>query len=332
MIVVTGGAGFLGSAVVWRLNRFGMEDILIVDHLGNGEKWLNLRPLRFRDYLEKDEFLRLIAMDSSPTWQSHGQRGIDAVIHLGACSSTTEQDASYLVSNNFKYTQQLAVHALRNGIRFIYASSAATYGNGDRGFRDDETELDDLRPLNMYGYSKQLFDVWAKNNGLLDRIVGLKYFNVFGPNEYHKEEMRSLVIKAYEQIVTTGRIRLFRSHCEDYADGEQKRDFLYVKDAVEMTLHFLSDRDSNGIFNVGSGRAETWNSLASAIFKALGKPERIEYIDMPENIRDRYQYYTRADMTKLRNTGYDKDPKPLDEAVGDYVTNYLMPNRRLGEE
>jgi ADP-L-glycero-D-manno-heptose 6-epimerase len=332
MIIVTGGAGFIGSAVVWRLNQLGMDDILIVDHLGSGQKWKNLDPLRFRDYLEKDEFLGLIGHDSRSILSGNGKNGIDAVIHLGACSSTTEQDASYLVKNNFEYTKQLALFADQNGIRFIYASSAATYGDGANGFSDEVGKLNELRPLNMYGYSKQLFDVWAKGNGLLERIVGLKYFNVFGPNEYHKGEMRSLVLKAYEQILSTGKIRLLKSHRDDYADGEQKRDFLYVKDAVEMTLHFLDYRNVNGLFNIGGGEANTWNRLAAAIFNALGRPERIEYIDMPETIREKYQYYTCADITNLRRAGYGKPLTRLEDAVKDYVLGYLVPKKRLGEE
>jgi ADP-L-glycero-D-manno-heptose 6-epimerase len=332
MIIVTGGAGFIGSAVVWRLNQLGMEDILIVDHLGSGQKWKNLDPLRFRDYLEKDEFFELIGHDSRSILSGNGKNRIDAVIHLGACSTTTEQDASYLVKNNFEYTKQLALFADQNGIRFIYASSAATYGDGANGFSDDVGKLNELRPLNMYGYSKQLFDVWAKGNGLLERIVGLKYFNVFGPNEYHKGEMRSLVLKAYEEILSTGKMRLFKSHRNEYGDGEQRRDFLYVKDAVEMTLHFLVNRNVNGLFNIGGGEANTWNRLAAAIFNALGKPEQIEYIDMPETIREKYQYYTCEDITNLRRAGYNKPLTRLEDAVKEYVLNYLVSKMRLGEE
>jgi len=332
MIIVTGGAGFIGSALVWRLNQLGVEDILIVDHLGSGHKWKNLDPLRFRDYLEKDEFLGLIGHDSRRILSGFGRNGIDAVIHLGACSSTTEQDASYLVKNNFEYTKQLALFAVQNGIRFIYASSAATYGDGANGFSDDEGKLNALRPLNMYGYSKQLFDVWAKANSLLERIVGLKYFNVFGPNEYHKGEMRSLVAKAYEEILSTGKMRLFKSHRDEYGDGEQRRDFLYIKDAVEMTLHFLENRNTNGLFNIGGGEANTWNRLAAAIFNALGKPEKIEYIDMPETIREKYQYYTCADIANLRRTGYVRPLTRLEDAVKEYVQDYLVPRKRLGEE
>lgn len=331
MIVVTGGAGFIGSAVVWRLNQLGVEDILIVDHLGTSGKWKNLVSLSFRDYLEKEVFLNLVAHEGLPFLSRCANSTIDAIIHLGACSSTTEQDASYLVKNNFEYTKQLALFAVENGIRFVYASSAATYGDGAEGFSDDLGKLDALRPLNMYGYSKHLFDVWAKANGLLNKIVGLKYFNIFGPNEYHKEDMRSLVIKAYEQVVSTGKIHLFKSYRNDYGDGEQKRDFLHVTDAVDMTLHFLDNRHLNGIFNVGSGQANTWNRLAAAIFRALGKPEKIEYVDMPQAIRERYQYYTCADMANLTRTGYEKPLKPLEESVEDYVVDYLVPQKRLGE-
>ena len=332
MIIVTGGAGFIGSALVWRLNQLGIDGILVVDHLGNGEKWKNLVPLRFRDYLEKDEFLRHICNGSPSNLQGKDKRKIDTLVHLGACSSTTEQDASYLVKNNFEYSKQLARFALENGIRFIYASSAATYGDGGNGFSDDEGDLSRLRPLNMYGYSKHLFDLWARSNGLANRVVGLKYFNVFGPNEYHKGEMRSLLAKAHEEIVSTGKLRLFRSHRGDYGDGEQKRDFLYVKDAVEMTLHFIENRLIKGIFNIGSGEACTWNRVASAIFSAMGVPQRIKYMDIPETIREKYQYYTRADMSKLQSAGYTKSLIPLDDAVRDYVTNYLTTQKRLGEE
>lgn len=332
MIIATGGAGFIGSALVWRLNQLGIDDILVVDHLACGEKWKNLLPLRFRDYLEKDEFLLRICNGSLPFKSGKGKKGIDAVIHLGACSSTTEQDASYLVKNNFDYSKQLARFALENGIRFIYASSAATYGDGGNGFSDDEGRLDRLRPLNMYGYSKHLFDLWVRSNGLTDRIVGLKYFNVFGPNEYHKGEMRSLVAKAYEQIVSTGRLRLFRSHRIDCGHGEQKRDFLYVKDAADITLYFMENRRINGIFNIGTEEACSWNRLAAEIFAALRVPERIEYIDIPETIREKYQYYTRADMAKLTNSGYCKPSTPLRDAVRDYVANYLTAQKRLGDE
>jgi len=326
MIIVTGGAGFIGSALVWELNRRGREDIVVVDHLGSGDKWRNLVPLRFLDYLEKDDFLALVRAGRTPA----GGNGVEAILHMGACSATTELDATYLVRNNYEYTKELALYALQQGARFIYASSAATYGDGADGFRDDETALATLRPLNVYGYSKQLFDLWARQNGLLERIAGLKFFNVFGPNEQHKGEMRSLVAKAYGQIVATGRLQLFKSHRDGYADGEQQRDFVYVKDAVAMALHFLQHPGCNGIFNIGSGRAQTWNSLSRAIFAALGRPEQVQYIEMPAEIREKYQYYTCADTARLRAAGYAGEPTPLAEAVRDYVVNYLVPDKRLG--
>jgi len=323
MIVVTGGAGLIGSAVVDRLNALGRDDIIIVDHLGRSEKWKNLTALRFADYLEKELFLERIICNQVPG-------GIDTMIHLGACSATTEQDASYLIRNNFEYSKCLASYAVKHDIRFVYASSAATYGDGSNGFSDDEDLLHALRPLNMYGYSKHLFDLWALREGLLDRIAGLKYFNVFGPNEYHKGEMRSLVLKAFEQIAETGTLKLFRSYRHDYADGEQMRDFLYVKDAADMTVHFAENRRANGIFNIGSGQPHTWNSLAAAIFEAMDMTAVIEYIDIPDQIRDKYQYYTCADIAKLRTSGYDGSITPLREAVAEYVRKYLVAGRMLG--
>jgi ADP-L-glycero-D-manno-heptose 6-epimerase len=282
--------------------------------------------------VEKEELLSLIGHDRHHRWSRHGTNGIEAIIHLGACSSTTERDASYLIRNNFEYTKQLALFAVENGIRFLYASSAATYGDGANGFCDDHRKLIELHPLTMYGYSKQLFDAWARDKGLLKEIVGLKFFNIFGPNEYHKGDMRSLVAKACEEVRSTGKLCLFKSHRSDYGDGEQQRDFLYVMDAIEIVLHFLDSRHINGIYNIGSGRADTWNELAAAVFKSLGKPERIEYIEMPETIREKYQYYTCADITKLRLAGYERPFKTLDEAVEDYVVNYLVPQPRLGEK
>lgn len=331
MIIVTGGAGFIGSAIVWRLNQLGKDEILIVDNLGTDEKWKNLVPLRYRDYMEKDEFLNLVINKRLAARMRSDREPIEAIIHMGACSATTEKDATYLIRNNYEYTRQLAEVALNEGARFIYASSAATYGDGGNGFIDDERQIDSLRPLNMYGYSKQLFDQWALRHGLLDRMVGLKYFNVYGPNEYHKGDMRSVVLKAFEQIRDTGRMTLFRSHREDYKDGEQVRDFVYVKDAVEMTLFFLENRKAGGLFNIGSGTANTWNRLATAIFAALGKPASIEYVDMPETIRDKYQYYTCADVSKIRNTGFKSPGTALEDAVADYVKNYLAAGKRLGE-
>lgn len=330
MIIVTGGAGLIGSAVVQHLNGLGREDILVVDHLGHTDKWRNLPPLRFLDYLEKDAFERMLD-DGSLARRMPGGRNLDAVIHLGACSATTESDATYLVRNNFEYSRKLALTALAADARFIYASSAATYGDGRNGFVDDDNQLPLLRPMNMYGYSKQLFDLWALRQGLFHKIVGIKYFNVYGPNEQHKGEMRSLVLKAYEQIGATGTLRLFKSHRPEYGDGEQLRDFIYVKDAAAMTLHFLRNKSVGGIFNVGGGTTVSWNRLACAVFNAMERPVSIEYIDMPESIRNTYQYLTCADTAKIRAVGYSETVTPVEEAVTDYIRNYLVPGKRLGD-
>ncbi|MBN2019922.1 MAG: ADP-glyceromanno-heptose 6-epimerase [Sedimentisphaerales bacterium] len=323
MIIVTGGAGFIGSAIVAELNKRGINDIIIVDRLGSDQRWKNLVNLRFADYIDKEEFLDMVADDVVGF-------SVEAVFHLGACSSTTETDVSFLMENNYEYTKQLAQWTADENIRLIYASSAATYGDGSEGFKDDEEKLEILRPLNPYGYSKQLFDLWAKRNGLLDKIVGLKYFNVFGPNEYHKADMRSFVLKAFEQINATGKVRLFKSHRPDYKDGEQKRDFLYVKDAVDMTLFFYDNPETAGIYNLGAGVARTWNDLAKAVFAAMGKTPNIEYIDMPDSVRNQYQYFTEADITKLRSAGYKKQITSLEDAVKDYVQNYLEKGLYLG--
>ncbi|MDD2501384.1 MAG: ADP-glyceromanno-heptose 6-epimerase [Geobacter sp.] len=329
MIIVTGGAGLIGSAVIHGLNQRGIENILVVDHLGLTEKWRNLAPLKFRDYLEKDAFETLLDNGSLP---SRFSGPLQAIIHLGACSATTERDASYLIRNNFEYSRKAALFAREQGARFIYASSAATYGNGELGFSDDERLLTRLRPMNMYGYSKQLFDLWAQQQGFLTELVGLKYYNVYGPNEQHKGEMRSLVQKAFEQISETGRLKLFKSHRPDYADGEQVRDFVYVKDAAAMTLHFLDNREAAGIFNVGGGSTASWNRLAKAVFSAMELPVAIDYIDMPESIRDTYQYHTCAVTEKIRQTGYAAATMTLEAAVSDYIRNYLIPDKHLGDE
>lgn len=327
-ILVTGGAGFIGSALIWALNERGHRDIVVTDLLGTDEKWRNLVPLRFADYFEADAFRQALQKDAG----TFGR--FSAVFHLGACSATTERNAGYLADNNFAYTKELAAWSLGHGARFIYASSAATYGDGTQGMDDRDPHLDRLRPLNMYGYSKHLFDLYAQRAGWLSQIVGVKYFNVFGPNEDHKGDMRSLVNKAYQQILATGRVQLFKSHRPDYRDGEQQRDFLYVKDAVAMTLHFAEHpegRQAGGLFNLGSGEANTWLTLTNAIFAALSRPPQIEFIDMPEVLRGKYQYFTQADVGKLRATGYARPMTPLGEAVRDYVQGYLMPGRKLGD-
>jgi ADP-L-glycero-D-manno-heptose 6-epimerase len=323
MIVVTGGAGFIGSAIVWKLNLSGNNNIVIVDELGTTEKWKNLVGLNFQEFIHKDDFISDVVDDTIDF-------PIEAIIHMGANSSTTEKDADHLFSNNFLYTRELAKYCLTKNIRFIYASSAATYGDGSLGFDDDESKLETLRPLNMYGYSKQLFDLWAKRNNLLNKIVGIKYFNVYGPNEYHKGDMRSVVHKAFEQVRDTGKVRLFKSLNPKFKDGEQMRDFVYVKDAVDMTLHFLEHKDKNGIYNVGSGKARTWIDLVTALFNAVGKPVNIEFIDLPENLREKYQYFTEANLNKIKSAGYNKLTTSLEDGVNDYVKNYLLKNLYLG--
>lgn len=323
-ILVTGGAGFIGSAVVWELNRRGLTNILITDFLGHDEKWKNLVPLRFADYLEADDFLKRLT--ESPALFGN----ISTVFHLGGCSSTTETDAAYLIRNNFEYTKSLAHFALDGSRRFVYASSAATYGSIAAGL-PETVDLNSLRPLNMYGYSKHLFDLYAARTGMLPRMTGLKYFNVFGPNEYHKGDMRSVVHKAFHQIQETGSASLFKSYRREFPDGGQRRDFLYVKDAVAATIHLAEHVDGGGLFNIGSGEPNTWLALVNAIFNALSRPPKIQFIEMPEHLREKYQYFTCAHIHKLRSAGFTQKMTPLPEAVYDYVKHYLVPGRHLGD-
>ena len=322
-VLVTGGAGFIGSALVWALNRRGCTDIVIVDGARREERTSNLGGLKFVEYLEPYAALSRLTAGSLGNF--------DFAFHLGACSSTTETDAEYLRRNNFEYSRDLAAWALSAGVRFVYASSAATYGDGSMGMDDQDPQLlERLRPLNLYGQSKLMMDLHAWRHGWLERVVALKYFNIFGPNEDHKGDMRSLIHKSFAQVMETGAIRLFKSYRPEYSDGEQKRDFLYVKDAVEMTLHLATNPRANGIFNVGSGRAHAWNELARAVFSAMGRPPNIEYVEMPEAIREKYQYFTQADIRKLIGTGYTRPVTPLQDAVRDYVVNYLVLGRSLG--
>jgi len=322
MIIVTGGAGFIGSALIWKLNQMGEEEIIIVDELGKDEKWKNLTGLRFIDIYHPDEFIELVLNDVLPF-------EVDTIFHLGACSSTTEKDADYLLQNNYHFSQDLAKYAITNRARFIYASSAATYGDGSLGYIDDEHALNTLRPLNMYGYSKHLLDLWLHKTGYNEEVVGLKYFNVYGPNEYHKDDMRSVVHKSFEQIMKTGSVKLFKSYKDGYKDGEQKRDFIYVKDAVDMTLHFYKNKNINGLFNVGTGKVRTWVDLVTAVFNAIGKPVNIEFIEMPSELKDKYQYFTEANIDKIRQTGYTNEISSLEDGINDYVKNYLLLGKYL---
>jgi ADP-L-glycero-D-manno-heptose 6-epimerase len=316
MYIVTGGAGFIGSAMVWQLNRMGVDDILVVDNLATSEKWKNLVGLKYADYLHRDEFHKYLVREHDPF-------RTDGVVHMGACSSTTERDADFLMENNYRYTQLLCRFCLNHGARFVNASSAATYGDGSQGFSDDHQGIESLRPLNMYGYSKQLFDLWALRGGILDHIVCLKFFNVYGPNEYHKDDMMSVICKAHKQIGETGQMKLFKSYRPDYPHGGQKRDFVYVKDCVNLMWWLLEHPEANGVFNVGTGQARTWVDLATAVFRAMDKEPDIGFIEMPETIRDKYQYFTQADMDKLRAAGYDAPFTSLEDGAADYVKNYL---------
>lgn len=313
--IVTGGAGFIGSNLVKALNKRGFEKIIVVDHLGDPAKRSNLELIRFEEYSDKSDFRAMLLAGKVPK--------VSGVFHLGACSSTTETDEAYLHDNNYQYTRDLCEWALRTGTRFIYASSAATYGNGTKGYSDEDAITAVLEPMNPYGRSKHLFDLWALETGAIRSIVGLKYFNVYGPGEDHKGEMRSVVNKAYSQIKREGEVTLFKSHRANYRDGEQERDFVYVANAVTMTLFFYDHSDVSGLFNCGTGVARTWLDLAKALFAAMNLPPKIRFIDMPAGIRDKYQYHTRADMTKTRRAGYTTDFLSIEAGVSRYVREYL---------
>ena len=316
MYIITGGAGFIGSALIAKLNAEGITDILIVDELGKDEKWKNIRNKSFLDYLHKHDFVDKIR--GGETF-----RGLKGIVHLGASSSTTETDMDYLMENNYRYTGILANYALEYKVRFIYASSAATYGDGTQGYSEDEITTHKLTPLNPYGYSKHLFDLQVLREKLETRFVGLKFFNVYGPNEAHKVDQRSMVMNAYEQIKNDGAVKLFCSHRADYKDGEQQRDFVYVKDCTNVIFWLLQNQKVNGIFNLGTGKARSWNDLVHAVFAALQKPPRIDYVEMPVNLRAHYQYFTEARMEKLRQTSCPVTFHTLEEGVKDYVVNYL---------
>jgi len=319
-ILVTGGAGLIGSALIWELNRQGATNILVADMLGKDEKWKNLTPLKFADYVEGDDLLERLELF----------KDITTIYHMGACSSTTETDAAYLIRNNFEFTKNLAQFALSANRRFVYASSAATYGAVAESL-PETTPLSTLRPLNMYGYSKHLFDCHAEQGGFLNRITGLKYFNVYGPNENHKGEMRSVVYKAFHQIQQTGAVSLFKSYKPEYPDGGQMRDFFYVKDAVAATVFLAEHANGGGLYNLGSGQPHTWLELVTPIFKALGREPNIKFVDMPEAMRSKYQYFTSANIGKLRAAGFDRKLTTLADAVTDYVKNYLLTGLHLGD-
>ncbi len=312
-VVVTGGAGFIGSCMVAKLNEMGIEDIYIVDNVNTSEKWMNLRNKKYIRYYHKDEFLKML-----PEFT-----GITHIIHMGACSATTEQDFDYLYKNNYLYTIALWEYCTAKQISFLYASSAATYGGGELGF-DDKMDIDTLMPLNRYGYSKQIFDLWAKKQkDKPKQAVGMKFFNVYGPNEYAKGRMASMIYHGYKQVMANNCIKLFKSYKEGFKDGGQLRDFVYVKDICDVIAFFMENPSVNGLFNLGTGHAESFRVLGESVFEALGRTPNIEYIEMPEDLRGKYQYYTQAEMSKLYEAGYTKPFYDLKSGAADYVQNYL---------
>ncbi|MDR3256962.1 MAG: ADP-glyceromanno-heptose 6-epimerase [Endomicrobium sp.] len=312
MIILTGGAGFIGSCFLWKLNQEGIKDILVVDHLDESEKWKNLIGKSYYDYIQKGDFFNAVINRKVQKPQ--------AIVHLGACSSTTLHDANYYIKNNYEYSKTLALWAFEIGIPFIYASSAATYGNGEYDYDDDIVKIRSLSPLNVYGFSKHMFDLWLLNNNYLNKAVGIKFFNVFGPNEYHKCDMRSVICKSYDDVVNRGLIKLFKSYNENYADGGQCRDFVYIKDVIDAMYFLFKNPSKTGIFNLGTGKSRTWNDIAKSMFVAVGKKESIEYIEMPDNLKLKYQYFTQAKMDSLKKAGYNKSFMELEDSVKDYYS------------
>ncbi len=317
MIIVTGGAGFIGSCIVRELNNMGYEDIIIVDNIQKTEKWKNMRNKRYIEYISRNDFL-----DRLPEFAGK----VSHVIHMGACSATTELDFDFLYKNNFEYTKTLWKFCTENQCSFIYASSAATYGAGEFGF-DDKMDIKKLLPLNGYGYSKQLFDLWVEKQSLAPRQhVGFKFFNVYGPNEYYKGSMASVIFHSFNKILETGQMGIFKSYKEGYEDGKQLRDFVYVKDLCKV-VHFMIDHpEVSGLFNLGTGTARSFYDLVAATFDAMGVKRNITFVEMPESLRPKYQYFTQAKMDKLREAGYKEDFYSLEEGAKDYVQNYLMHN------
>lgn len=323
MFIVTGGAGFIGSALIWGINKRGIRDILVVDHVYHDEQEHNLAELRYEEHLEPDDFRKKLADGE------YDNEKINGILHMGAISATTETNWDKLQDNNVNFTQEIIRWASDHDVRCIYASSGQAYGAGENGYSDDHSLFDQFTTITLYGKSKLITDIWARDGGYLDRVVGLRYFNVFGPNEYHKEDMRSVIAKKFDEVKRGEPMRLFKSNSPDFKDGEQKRDFVYVKDAVDATFFFLYHPEINGVFNIGTGIARTWVDVANAMFSALGKEPSIEYIEMPEQLKEHYQNYTLADVKKLRNTGYTKEMNSLEEAVKDYVQKYLIPHKHL---
>ncbi len=318
MIVITGAAGFIGSCMCTRLNEEGYRDIILVDDFSKKEKIRNFSDKNFTGKIHRSKFI---------PWLRKNHKWVQFIIHLGARTDTMEFNEKIFNKLNLNYSIKIWNNCVEYGLPLIYASSAATYGGGKLGYDDKHDIIPKLKPMNPYGTSKNNFDIWA-----LQQIKkpffwsGFKFFNVYGPNEYHKGNMSSVVLHAHRQIKEQGYLKLFRSHHPDYADGEQKRDFIYVKDVCDVMLFFMENRPANGIFNLGTGKARSFNDLAKATFKAMGKPKDIRFIDTPENLRDKYQYFTQAKMEKLRNTGYDKPFTRLEDGIKEYVQHYLNSN------
>jgi len=314
-IVLTGGAGFIGSCYLWKLNSMGIDDVVVVDAHRDGAASLNLKKKKFSGYLTRDELLKQVEIN--------GLGKVDVLVHLGACTDTTERDKKYLTANNYEFSRTLAGWCLKNGVAFHYASSASVYGDGKNGFSDDSSHLAGFKPLNYYAESKWQFDQWLINNKLDRQVVGFRYFNVFGPNEYHKGNMRSMVSKAYDQIRESGQVNLFATSRPGYADGSEERDFVYVKDAVEVMAYFLQNPQRKGIVNLGTGKARSFKDLMLAVFSALGTAPKIKYIPMPDNLKAQYQYHTEADLSVLRSLGYGQPFRSLEDSVRDYVQAHL---------
>ncbi len=315
MIIITGAAGFIGSCMLRKLNDENFRELVLVDDFSSADKQANYLGKTYREIVDRQEFWQ---------WIKGKEQQIQFMIHLGARTDTTEMDVSIFDRLNVSYSQQVWKLCSRHHIPLIYASSAATYGSGAHGFADRHELTSLLRPLNPYGRSKNDFDQWVLNQTDAPFFwAGLKFFNVYGPNEYHKGRMGSVIFHAYQQILKTDQMRLFRSHRDDYADGEQKRDFIYVKDVVNVIFYLLNHRKNSGIYNLGTGKARSFNDLTKGVFQAMGKPALIEYIDTPEDIRDTYQYYTEAEMGKIHQIGYREDFTSLEAGIDDYVRNYL---------
>ena len=333
MIIITGGAGMIGSMIAWHINTLlGRDDMVIVDRITHPEQWQNLVKRRYVNYLDKDELFDYLSQ----------AKNVEAIIHMGAISATTERDFNKLVQDNIRYSQTLWSWCMQHQVPFFYASSAATYGSGDAGYDDNESQINQLRPLNGYGYSKQFFDQWALSqagqHSAPPRWAGFKFFNVYGPNEYHKERMASVAFHTFNQFSETGSMKLFKSHIAGYEDGMQLRDFVYVKDAAAVIVNFMQHTTASGIYNIGTGQARAFKDLATAVMTSMGKVPSITFIDMPQDLHGKYQYFTEANMTKLKAAGYTQTFHSLEQGVRDYVQNYLMqpdlthnPNSKLKE-